>query len=90
MGKPIEDAFDQEIAEPCYLDEMSTVFKLGIICTGSQPSSRPSMKEVLQILNRYNHQPHNAEKNATKDRDATPLLGNSKREDESTHLSSNV
>ncbi|KAF8400934.1 hypothetical protein HHK36_014237 [Tetracentron sinense] len=49
-GNSIVDALDEGIKEPCYLDEMSSLFKLGIICTGTLPSTRPSMKEVLQIL----------------------------------------
>ncbi|CAL5396942.1 unnamed protein product [Camellia sinensis] len=49
-GNPLVDALDEEIKEPCYLDEMTCVFKLGIVCTGRCPSTRPSMKEVLQIL----------------------------------------
>ncbi|KAI7988648.1 Receptor-like protein kinase HSL1 [Camellia lanceoleosa] len=49
-GNPIVDALDEEVKEACYLDEMAGVFKLGIICTGTLPSTRPSMKEVLQIL----------------------------------------
>ncbi|KAA8534936.1 hypothetical protein F0562_029848 [Nyssa sinensis] len=77
---PITDALDGEIKEQCYLDEMSTVFKLGIICTGTLPSSRPTMKEVLQILLRHNHQPAFAEKNGGSEYDAAPLLKNSRRE----------
>ncbi|KAL7168046.1 hypothetical protein ACSBR2_038479 [Camellia fascicularis] len=49
-GKPIVDVLDEEVKEACYLDEMAGVFKLGIICTSTLPSTRPSMKEVLQIL----------------------------------------
>ncbi|XP_059635922.1 receptor-like protein kinase 5 [Cornus florida] len=49
-GKSIEDALDEEIKKPCYLKEMSNVFKLGINCTCTLPSTRPTMKEVLQIL----------------------------------------
>ncbi|KAL9362563.1 hypothetical protein Peur_045348 [Populus x canadensis] len=30
-GKPIVDALDEEIKEPCYLDEMSNVFRLGVV-----------------------------------------------------------
>ncbi|XP_034225707.1 MDIS1-interacting receptor like kinase 1-like [Prunus dulcis] len=47
---PLVDALDQDINEPCYLDEMCSVFKLGIYCTETLPSARPSMKEVLHIL----------------------------------------
>uniref|UniRef100_A0A2N9HS67 Protein kinase domain-containing protein n=1 Tax=Fagus sylvatica TaxID=28930 RepID=A0A2N9HS67_FAGSY len=49
-GNPIVDALDEAVKEPDYLDEMSCVFNLGIICTNTQPLKRPSMKEVLQIL----------------------------------------
>ncbi|XP_010278042.1 PREDICTED: receptor-like protein kinase 5 [Nelumbo nucifera] len=52
-GKPIVDALDEQIKEPCYLAEMSVVFQLGIHCTSSLPSTRPSMKQVLQVLTRY-------------------------------------
>ncbi|XP_021807145.1 receptor-like protein kinase HSL1 [Prunus avium] len=47
---PLVNALDQDIKEPCYLDEMCSVFKLGIYCTERLPSARPSMKEVLHIL----------------------------------------
>ncbi|XP_059657129.1 receptor-like protein kinase HSL1 [Cornus florida] len=49
-GNSVADALDEEIKEPGYLEEMSTMFRLGLICTTRLPSSRPSMKEVLQIL----------------------------------------
>ncbi|KAJ8531379.1 hypothetical protein K7X08_026813 [Anisodus acutangulus] len=49
-GNPIIDAIDEEIKEECFLKEMSSMFKLGLICTTTMPSARPSMKEVLQIL----------------------------------------
>ncbi|KAI3755998.1 hypothetical protein L1987_55809 [Smallanthus sonchifolius] len=45
-------ALDPEING--YMEEMSTVFKLGLICTSTLPSSRPSMKDVLEILRRCN------------------------------------
>ncbi|POO00541.1 Serine/threonine protein kinase [Trema orientale] len=44
-GKHIAEALDEEIKEPCYVEEMCCVFKLGIKCTDTQPSTRPSMKE---------------------------------------------
>ncbi|KAL5771121.1 hypothetical protein ACOSP7_015275 [Xanthoceras sorbifolium] len=77
-GNPIVGALDEEINEPCYLDEMSRVFKLGIICTSMTPSARPSMEMVLQIL--LNHPIISREKNAESKYDVTPLLKNSKRE----------
>ncbi|XP_062149287.1 receptor-like protein kinase HSL1 [Alnus glutinosa] len=52
-SKPIVDALDEEVKELCYLDEMSCVFQLGIICTCTDPSGRPSIKEVLKILLRH-------------------------------------
>ncbi|KAF9662591.1 hypothetical protein SADUNF_Sadunf18G0070200 [Salix dunnii] len=48
--KPIVDVLDQEITEPCHVDEMGEVFQLGVFCTSILPSERPNMKEILQIL----------------------------------------
>uniref|UniRef100_A0A2N9HEG2 non-specific serine/threonine protein kinase n=1 Tax=Fagus sylvatica TaxID=28930 RepID=A0A2N9HEG2_FAGSY len=53
-GNPVVDALDEEVRENSYLEKMCCVFTLGIICTGTQPSTRPSMKEVLQVLLRCN------------------------------------
>ncbi|KAB5553201.1 hypothetical protein DKX38_010512 [Salix brachista] len=52
QGTPIADCLDPEIKEPCFLQEMTTVFNLGLICTHLSPSTRPSMKDVLEILRR--------------------------------------
>ncbi|KAG6718549.1 hypothetical protein I3842_04G156400 [Carya illinoinensis] len=52
-GKPIGDALDEEVKEPRHLNEMCHVFRLGLYCTGTQPSTRPSMKEVLKVLLQY-------------------------------------
>lgn len=73
-GKSIAEAADRCIADAGYGDEVEAVFKLGIICTGRQPSSRPTMKGVLQILQRCEeaHQKTFHEKVA--DYDAAPLL----------------
>ncbi|KAK1434731.1 hypothetical protein QVD17_00481 [Tagetes erecta] len=49
----IVDALDNEVKDPMYLNEMTGVFKLGIWCTSKLPTSRPSMKEVCQMLLRY-------------------------------------
>lgn len=72
---PIPDVLDEEIKESCHLEEMTTVFKLGLMCTSTSPSTRPSMKEVLQIL----HQCHPDENNVVKklgcELDADPVLG---------------
>ncbi|KAK4283878.1 hypothetical protein QN277_000782 [Acacia crassicarpa] len=50
LGGDIEEVLDKEIMEVCYMDEICRVFKLGVMCTAMLPASRPSMKEVLQIL----------------------------------------
>ena len=81
-GYPIADALDSDIKEPCYLDEMIGVFKLGIICTGTLPSNRPSMKQVVQILLRCSPMLAFGEKNVASEVDSLPLLKNSKRERE--------
>ncbi|EXC28701.1 Receptor-like protein kinase HSL1 [Morus notabilis] len=78
--KPIEDALDEEIKDPIYVEEMSCVFKLGIYCTTTLPSTRPSMKDVLQLLLRHSRQMANGEKFVGTEYDAAPLLKNSKRE----------
>ena len=46
----IEELLDNEVTEQSYLDEMCSIFKLGIMCTATRPSSRPSMKKVLHTL----------------------------------------
>ncbi|XP_059431682.1 receptor-like protein kinase HSL1 [Corylus avellana] len=63
-GRHVVDAcLDEEVKELCYLDEMYGVFKLGIICTGASPLTRPSMKEVLKILLQCNQTLVYGEKN---------------------------
>lgn len=81
-GNEIADVLDKEIKEQNYLDEMSTVFKLGLICTSTLPSSRPTMKEVLQILRRSSPQDGTDGKKGS-DYDVDPLLGG-----DATYLSS--
>ena len=77
-GNPIVNALDEEVKEPCYLDEMCCVFNLGIICTDTQPSKRPSMKDVVKILLKCNQGLVYGEENATSLCNASPLLKNSK------------
>ncbi|KAL7122003.1 hypothetical protein ACP275_01G018700 [Erythranthe tilingii] len=60
----IIDALDADIREPIYLDQIIAVFRLGVICTSTSPSNRPSMKDCLQILqncsnNLYSSSPTN-------------------------------
>ncbi|CAK7337516.1 unnamed protein product [Dovyalis caffra] len=92
-GKPIVDAFDEQIKEPCYLEEMSNVFTLGVICTSISPSERPNMKEVLQILLGMSRRSVHGVKNTGHEYASTPLLKNSKRErlyESDASLASNV
>ncbi|KAG6388007.1 hypothetical protein SASPL_153204 [Salvia splendens] len=46
----IIDAVDDEIKETIYMDQIITVFRLGVICTATSPSNRPFMKDCLHIL----------------------------------------
>ncbi|KAL5728995.1 hypothetical protein ACHQM5_002009 [Ranunculus cassubicifolius] len=77
-GNTIESALDKEVKEACYVDEMSMVFKLGLMCTGTLPTSRPSMKEVLQILARDGSVQAYREKIVQIDTDVAPLLSSGK------------
>ncbi|KAM0026221.1 putative transferase, protein kinase RLK-Pelle-LRR-XI-1 family [Helianthus debilis subsp. tardiflorus] len=43
-------ALDNEVKEPMYLNEMTSVFELGLWCTSQLPTNRPSMKEVCRML----------------------------------------
>ncbi|KAG6718551.1 hypothetical protein I3842_04G156600 [Carya illinoinensis] len=63
-GKPIGDALDEEVKEPCHLNAMCHVFRLGLYCTDTLPSTRPSMKEVLKVLLQCSQPVRNEEKNA--------------------------
>nr|KYP61377.1 Receptor-like protein kinase HSL1 [Cajanus cajan] len=50
VGSEIEELLDYEFMDPSYKNEMCCVFKLGVLCTSTLPTNRPSMKEVLHIL----------------------------------------
>ncbi|CAI0425598.1 unnamed protein product [Linum tenue] len=78
-GKAIGNVLDEEVKEEgCYLDEMVSVFKLGILCTTALPSSRPSMKEVVQMLERWRREGISRGKSGSERRvDESPLLRNS-------------
>ncbi|KAL7168043.1 hypothetical protein ACSBR2_038476 [Camellia fascicularis] len=54
-GNHMVDVLDEKVKEPHYLDEMTHVFELRILCTGPYPSNTPSMREVLRILLDCNH-----------------------------------
>ncbi|MQL96090.1 hypothetical protein Taro_028761, partial [Colocasia esculenta] len=46
----VAEAVDERVGGPLYMEEMAVVLRLGIVCTGTLPSTRPSMEEVLQVL----------------------------------------
>ena len=73
-GKPILDIVDEDIKDPLYLEDINTILKLGLICTSTFPSSRPAMKDVLQILLRC--QPISDKTNGN-EYDVVPLLQSS-------------
>ncbi|XP_008794105.2 receptor-like protein kinase 5 [Phoenix dactylifera] len=53
-GGRVIDIIDEEIRDPLlYFDEIEVVFRLGLFCTGRTPSCRPSMKEVSQVLAKW-------------------------------------
>lgn len=74
-GNKIMDAVDQRIRDPVHLDEIGMVLKLAIVCTGTLPSTRPSMKEVLQILLRCDRMGRSDEMPGS-ERDCDVLLQN--------------
>ena len=76
--KPITEALDEEIKKPCYLEQMTILFKLGLMCTSTSPSARPTMKEVLQILRRFGPSEAQESKRVRREFDVAPLLGNAK------------
>ncbi|OMO58311.1 hypothetical protein COLO4_34739 [Corchorus olitorius] len=84
----IVDALDQDVKEACHLNQMCNVFKLGIYCTRTLPSTRPCMRTVVQLLLQSAHPPHCQVMNAEKKYETTRLTRNSK--DESSSGSSNV
>lgn len=51
-GGAVGYAVDEDIAgdSPEWVEEAEVVFKMGLICTGFDPASRPTMKELLQVL----------------------------------------
>jgi len=50
VGNKAVDAIDETIRDPTYLDEIAKVLRVGLICTGTLPSTRPTMKEVVEML----------------------------------------
>ncbi|KAJ9701959.1 hypothetical protein PVL29_003948 [Vitis rotundifolia] len=56
--KTIEEVVDEEIKEQCDRAQVTTLFNLGLRCTQTSPSDRPTMKKVLEILQRCSQQGH--------------------------------
>ncbi|CAL9132591.1 unnamed protein product, partial [Musa textilis] len=50
QGGEVSDAVDPELRGSSHVGDMATVFELGILCTETSPSQRPSMKEVFRFL----------------------------------------
>ncbi|GJM93175.1 hypothetical protein PR202_ga09708 [Eleusine coracana subsp. coracana] len=78
-GGSIADATDKCVRYAGYADEIEVVFRLGVLCTGSAPSSRPTMKDVLQVLIKCGEQTHQKSKmehsnGATPEYEAAPFL----------------
>ncbi|WVZ68879.1 hypothetical protein U9M48_017760 [Paspalum notatum var. saurae] len=74
-GGSIADATDKSIRYTGYSDEIEVVFRLGVLCTGEMPSSRPTMNDVLQILVNCSEQVHQKSKTeSVPEYDAAPLL----------------
>ncbi|XP_031113553.1 systemin receptor SR160-like [Ipomoea triloba] len=63
-GNSAVDALDEEIKDPQHLKAATTVFKLGLACTLSSPLNRPSMKDILKILQRCHKKNHLSSKEA--------------------------
>ncbi|RYR42222.1 hypothetical protein HN51_018656 [Arachis hypogaea] len=76
-GKCLADVLDEDIKETCHVEDMTTVYKLGLICTSSLPSSRPSTREILQVLRQCCH-PGSSRKRVATDFDITPLLSDAR------------
>lgn len=74
QGNSIFDALAEDIKKACHLNQMSNVFKLGLCCTRTSPSSRPSMRDVLQILVQSAHPLDYRSKSAKKEFDKALLL----------------
>ncbi|ONK66800.1 uncharacterized protein A4U43_C06F12090 [Asparagus officinalis] len=76
-GGSLINLIDEKIRDPAYTDEIELVLRLGIICTGSVPEHRPSMKEVLQVLQRCERSFENRGSKSPEggENDVAPLVG---------------
>jgi Leucine-rich repeat (LRR) protein/tRNA A-37 threonylcarbamoyl transferase component Bud32 len=72
--KEMSDIIDDELKQECYMEEMITVLKLGLICTSTLPLNRPSMREILQMLRRCSPFDAYEGNRIGSEYDVTPLL----------------
>ncbi|KAL6344808.1 hypothetical protein AAG906_002714 [Vitis piasezkii] len=72
--KTFEEVVDEEIKEQCNRAQVTTLFNLGLRCTQTSPSDRPTMKKVLEILQRCS--PQQGHRRKKKDHEVAPLLRN--------------
>ncbi|KAI3892441.1 hypothetical protein MKX03_012659 [Papaver bracteatum] len=49
----LDVSLDEEVKEGWKMAQMTSVFKLGLMCTSTSPSNRPTMSEALQYLVRH-------------------------------------
>lgn len=76
-GKSLTDAFDEDIKDECYAVQMTSVFKLALLCTSSLPSTRPSAKDILLVLRQCCHSGSTCRR-AGNEFDIAPLLGDTR------------
>ncbi|KAI3863299.1 hypothetical protein MKW92_019781 [Papaver armeniacum] len=76
LETPLDALLDEEVKEGSNVAEMTSVFRLGLMCTSTLPSNRPTMSEALQFLVRHCSSQEIYEKKAlvTADNDVAPLL----------------
>ncbi|RZC68519.1 hypothetical protein C5167_031786 [Papaver somniferum] len=76
LETPLDALLDEEVKEGSNVAEMTSVFRLGLMCTSALPSNRPTMSGALQYLVRHCSSQEVYEKKAlvTADNDVAPLL----------------
>ncbi|KAI3917734.1 hypothetical protein MKW98_021496 [Papaver atlanticum] len=76
LQTPLDALLDEEVKEGSNVAEMTSVFRLGLMCTSTLPSNRPTMSEALQYLVRHCSSQEGYEKKGlvTADNDVAPLL----------------
>ena len=74
-GQLIQDSFDKEILKRCFLDDIIYMFQFGLMCTSIEPHHRPSMKDVLRLLEKMNNLEDSRSDKERKDHDYSPRLG---------------